>query len=54
LERLKSLIVEHKGDVPLRLSVDDKVFLLDKEFWVDGSPNFVGAVRELFGVQSFA
>ncbi len=53
LERLKGLVLEHKGVVPLELCVEDKIFMLDESFWVDGSANFVGAVREIFGGNVF-
>ena len=53
LLRLKSLVLEHRGKIPLELYIEGRAFLLQESFWVDGSANFVGALRELFGGSVF-
>lgn len=52
LTKLKNLIREHPGERMVRICIDDKQYILGDRFCVDGSPNFLGAVREAFGASA--
>ncbi|HLI16549.1 MAG TPA: DNA polymerase III subunit alpha [Acidimicrobiales bacterium] len=50
--RLKEIVVEHPGPVPLHLNLGSKVLRLPAEFNVDPAGGFVGALRELLGMHA--
>lgn len=52
LSRLKSLISEHQGDVPVRLYVEDVVYQLPLEFKVNEKGGLIGELRVLFGANA--
>jgi hypothetical protein len=52
VERLKELVVEHPGSVPVYLRLGTKVLRLPPQFNVDPRGGFVGAVKELLGSQA--
>jgi DNA polymerase-3 subunit alpha len=47
--RLRELVVDHPGSVPVHLRVGTKVLRLPPQFNVDPAGGFVGALKELFG-----
>jgi DNA polymerase-3 subunit alpha len=51
--RLRELVVEHPGSVPVHLRVGTKVLALPPQFNVDPAGGFVGALKELFGAGAF-
>ncbi|HUZ21013.1 MAG TPA: DNA polymerase III subunit alpha [Acidimicrobiales bacterium] len=52
--RLRELVVEHPGSVPLYLRLGSKVLRLPAEFNVDPRGGFVGALKELLGANALA
>ncbi|MDF2882836.1 MAG: polymerase subunit alpha [Clostridiaceae bacterium] len=55
LEELKPLLMEHKGDIPIYLCTkkERKKYLIDKEFWVDGSIDVLSELRKKIGDDNF-
>jgi DNA polymerase-3 subunit alpha len=54
VKRLRELVVEHPGPVPLRLRLGAKVLRLPEEFNVQPDGGFVGALKELLGANALA
>ena len=54
VDRLRSLVVEHPGHVPIHLRVGSKVLRLPSQFNVDPAGGFVGALKELLGPSALA
>ncbi len=52
--RLRELVVEHPGSVPVHLRLGSKVLRLPSEFNVDPRGGFVGALKELLGANALA
>jgi DNA polymerase-3 subunit alpha len=52
--RLRSLVVEHPGPVPVHLRVGTKLLRLPAEFNVDPAGGFIGALKELLGPSALA
>ncbi len=55
LEELKPLLREYKGDIPIYICTkkERKKYLIDKEFWVDGSIDILSELRKKIGDQNF-
>ncbi|MBP1745014.1 MAG: polymerase subunit alpha [Firmicutes bacterium] len=51
LLRLKQILLEHKGNVPVYLFTkkERKKYRLDREFWVENSPELMSELRSRFG-----
>lgn len=54
LEELKPLLKEYKGDIPIYICTNKerKKYLIDKEFWVDGSIDILSELRKKIGDQN--
>jgi DNA polymerase-3 subunit alpha len=52
VQRLRELVVEHPGPVPVHLRLGAKVLRLPSEFNVDPRSGFVGALKELLGAHA--
>jgi DNA polymerase-3 subunit alpha len=50
--RLRNLVVEHPGPVPVHLHLGAKVLRLPSEFNVQPDGGFVGALKELLGANA--
>ena len=54
VDRLRALVVEHPGPVPIHLRVGSKILRLPPQFNVDPAGGFVGALKELLGPSALA
>ncbi len=54
VKRLRELVVEHPGPVPIQLNLGSKVLRLPAEFNVRPDGGFVGALKELLGAGALA
>ncbi len=52
VRRLRELVVEHPGSVPVHVRLGEKVLRLPAEFNVDPRNGFVGALKELLGANA--
>ena len=52
VRRLRELVVEHPGPVPVHLRLGAKILRLPSEFNVDPRSGFVGALKELLGAHA--
>jgi hypothetical protein len=50
--RLKELVVEHPGPVPVHIRLGSKVLRLPAQFNVDPRSGLVGALKELLGANA--
>jgi DNA polymerase-3 subunit alpha len=54
VSRLRELVCEHPGSVPVHIRLGEKVLRLPPQFNVDPAGGFVGALKELFGAQALS